>query len=84
PPVLYPNPSTHSVHVRTAMAMHPGFDLEIIPVTSGQSISYDPTLLRRMPDELVVDVSSLAPGTYLFRLRAPGVEPVAVKVAVRR
>jgi hypothetical protein len=83
-PILYPNPSTHSVHIPTTTAMHSGFVLDIIPMTSGQSISYDPTLLRRTPDELVVDVSSLATGTYLFRLRAPGVEPVAVSVAVER
>jgi hypothetical protein len=83
-PNLYPNPSTHSVHIPTTTAMHSGFVLDIIPMASGQSISYDPTLLRRTPDELVVDVSSLATGTYLFRLRAPGVEPVAVNVAVER
>ena len=83
-PNLYPNPSTHSVHIPTTTAMHSGFVLDIIPMASGQSISYDPTLLRRTPDELVVDVSSLASGTYLFRLRAPGVEPVAVNVAVER
>jgi hypothetical protein len=83
-PNLYPNPSTHSVHIPTTTAMHSGFVLDIIPIASGQSISYDPTLLRRTPDELVVDVSSLASGTYLFRLRAPGVEPVAVTVAVER
>lgn len=83
-PILYPNPSTHSVHIPTTTAMHSGFVLDIIPIASGQSISYDPTLLRRTPDELVVDVSSLASGTYLFRLRAPGVEPVAVSVIINR
>jgi hypothetical protein len=81
---IYPNPSTHRVHIRTSMAMLPGFAMDVIASAGGRSIELEPTALQRTPDELIVDVSSLPVGTYLFRLRSPGLAPETVNVIINR
>jgi hypothetical protein len=35
---IYPNPSTHRVHIRTSMAMLPGFAMDVIASAGGRSI----------------------------------------------
>jgi hypothetical protein len=83
-PLLYPNPSTLRVHIRTSMAMLPGFAMDVIASAGGRSIELEPTALQRTPDELIVDVSSLPVGTYLFRLHSPGSAPETVNVIINR
>ena len=81
---LYPNPTTHTVQVRTALSGRAGLELGLSDMNGNASFDISSSLLTRDNNELVFDVSRFPSGTYLLRIMAPGATAESMKIIINR